>query len=101
MLRLRTAIQRGLRHPLAGPLLLLVLAALLVFVVLHVVEHGSVGDIVAYLGVVAYGLWLLRIGRGTPAAETRRAFARRRGPPALRPSVGLATQPALFSPLRR
>lgn len=35
MIRLRQQIERGLRHPVVGPLLLLLLAVLVVFIALH------------------------------------------------------------------
>ncbi len=47
MIRLRKSIQAGLRHPILGPLVLLLLALLLAFVVLHAIEDGIAGELFA------------------------------------------------------
>ena len=45
MIRLRQQIERGLRHPVIGPLLLLLLAVLVVFIALHETSEGVAGHV--------------------------------------------------------
>lgn len=103
MIRLRRQIERGLRHPLAGPLLLLLIAALVVFVALHELTEGLPGD--TALACVALALALLA---AVPPAVSG-TIATRHG--ATRPSrappvesggpVALALHSLDFIPLRR
>lgn len=104
MIRLRQALETGLRHPLLGPLLLLCLGLLLAFVVFHTVEHGVEGllfscailaAVTLRLVVVRGRIWRVRLGR-LPLAG--------RGPPqpvaAALPAIRRPT--VLFAlPLRR
>lgn len=64
MIRLRESIQRWLRHPIAGPLLLVLLAVALAFLVVHEVVEGSPESFAAACATLAamgaIGLLLLR-----------------------------------------
>jgi len=70
VIRLRQSIEAGLRHPLLGPLLLLLLGLMLAFMFLHTVEHGVEGLLFSCAIVAAAGLRLLvvlgRTWRATP-----------------------------------
>lgn len=82
VIRLRQHIERGLRHPLVGPLLLLLLAVLVVFTALHETSESIFGE--AGLVCVAIALVLLAV---VPFAGRRPVPARlaatnpSRGPP--------------------
>ena len=102
MIRLRQQIDRGLRHPVVGPLLLLLLAVLVVFIALHETSEGIAGHV--ELICVALTMVLLAV---LPLTEALRLTIRPRGaspsrapPPAsqrLRPtSIGTSS----FHPLR-
>lgn len=108
MIALRQTIERGLRHPVLGPLCVLLLALLLAFTFLHSLEHGhddGVGAPFGYLCVAIASLLLLRatprqtvvVASRTPSDVTDRA------PP--RPVTGrrLTTVLGVFEspPLRR
>lgn len=103
MIRLRQSLDAGLRHPLLGPLLLLVLALLLSFLFLHVAEHELERLLLtcAVLAAVALRLVLAPEGRLTPIRPIP-ATTRRGSPP---PAVARAMPPppsAVFAlPLRR
>jgi len=45
MIRLRQQIERGLRHPVVGPLLLILLAVLVVFIALHETSESIAGHV--------------------------------------------------------
>jgi hypothetical protein len=104
VIRLREALESGLRHPLLGPLLLLFLALILAFVVLHTIEHGVEGLLFscAILAAVAVRLVVV-VGRACRLRVGALPLAGR-GPPqksasALPPIRGPAV---LFAvPLRR
>lgn len=98
MIRLREAIERGLRHPIAGPVLLLLLAVLVVFTAMHQTTETSPGD--AALACAALALALLTVvpltvSRPVPTrpAATRQPRAPpverrgRRAPPPRSPDV--------------
>ena len=69
MIRLRQSIEVGLRHPLLGPVLLLLLALLLVFVIFHTVEHGVEGLLFSCAILAAVALRLVVVlGRTWRAA---------------------------------
>ena len=81
MIRLRQSIEAGLRHPLLGPVLLLLLALLLVFVIFHTVEHGVEGLLFSCAILVAVALRLVVVlGRTWRAAADRLQVLGRRPP---------------------
>lgn len=81
MIRLRQSIEAGLQHPVAGPLLLLSLALLLAFVVLHMIEHGVEALLVSCVILTAVLLRLgVMLGR-TPRATAEQSALVSRGPP--------------------
>lgn len=99
MIRLRQSIEAGFRHPLVGPLLLLALALILAFVVLHTVEHGVEGLLFSCAVLAAVGLRLVVVLGRTWRASTRHLPVRgrasrkrrlRRLPARLEPTVLLA-----------
>lgn len=104
MLRLRHTIERGLRHPLVGPVLLVFLGLLLVFVVFHAVEHGALGDVLVCVAMAAFGLRLLLLGGPALFAQRQLGVAPERAPPIVQTGVHGVTpalSPAFSSPLRR
>ena len=68
MIRLRELMERWLRHPAVGPILIVLLAVALAFLVLHEVGEGSLESFAAACATLAalgaVGLLLLR---ATPA----------------------------------
>ena len=74
MIRLRQQIERGLRHPVVGPLLLLLLAVLVVFIALHETSEGIAGHV--ELICVALAMVLLAV---LPLTEALRLTIRLRG----------------------
>ena len=104
MIQLRQAIQAGLKHPLLGPFVLLVFAVLLVFVGLHVVEHGIQGELFACVFAAAALVGLLTSPRrGLPRVSVAVTTADRAPPRRFFGSV-VAYAPAaalLSTPLRR
>ena len=58
MIRLRHDLHAALGHPVAGPLLLLLLALLLSFVFLHALEHGLEGALLMCVMLIVVGLRL-------------------------------------------
>ena len=81
MIRLRHSIQAGLRHPLLGPLLLLFLALILGFVVLHTVEHGVEGLLFSCAILAAVSLRLVVVLGRTWRASNRQLPVLGRSPP--------------------
>ena len=80
MIRLRQSLERWARHPVAGPFLLLLLALILAFAVLHVLEHGITGVVASCAVMAAFALPLLyAVARRGPTAVLR--LPCRRGPP--------------------
>jgi hypothetical protein len=59
VIRLRQSLEAGLRHPLLGPLLFLLLGITLAFVVFHTVEHGVEGLLFSCAILVAATLRLV------------------------------------------
>lgn len=59
LIGLRRYIESGLRHPVVGPLLLLLLAVLVVFMALHEMSEGLPGD--AAMACVAIALVLMTV----------------------------------------
>lgn len=102
MIRLRRHIERGLRHPVVGPLLLLLLAVLVVFTALHEMSEGLPGD--AAMACVAIALVLMTIIplTGLPPLATRPATQHpSRAPPVSRREPPRAAICAVdFVPLR-
>jgi Flp pilus assembly protein TadB len=81
VIRLRQRLQAGLEHPVAGPLLLLLIALMLTFVFLHTVEHGVEGLLFACVMLVGAALRLVVVlGRASPTRRVTPAL-RRRAPP--------------------
>ena len=69
VIRLRQSLEKGLRHPLFGPLLLLFFALILAFVFLHTIEHGVEGLLFSCVLLVATSLRLVVVlGRTWRAA---------------------------------
>ena len=104
VIRLRQRLQAGLEHPVAGPLLLLLIALMLTFVFLHTIEHGVEGLLIACVMLVAVGVRLVVVlCRSRRARSLSIAFAGR-GPPtqAVPTSRPSRLPPArLLVPLRR
>jgi hypothetical protein len=104
VIRLRQSLDAGLQHPLFGPLLLLLLAAILAFVFLHTIEHGVEGLFFAYVILVAASLRLVVVIGRTWRARVDQLPLLGRAPPrrALRllPSSRLPTVVLLARPLR-
>jgi hypothetical protein len=107
MIRLRSLLERGLTHPVLGPVLLVALVIVLAMVFLHFVEdsHEATSFGSACLALAAFlGSMLL-----TPIVRTFRVASTSvrsdRGPPALklsrRPASVSAHDPPLILPLRR
>ena len=81
VIRLRQSIEAGLRHPVLGPLLLLALALMLAFVVLHTLEHGVEGLLFWCMIIAAVVLRLVVVLGRTWRATTGRLPLISRGPP--------------------
>ena len=84
MIRLRRMLERGRRHPVLGPIVIVLLIVLLAMVCLHAAHEGWDGA--AELGAVCIGLVTLlgavvchRLGSLIPRLVVRRSYAR--GPP--------------------
>ena len=87
MIRLRSAIETALRHPVLGPFVLLLLAIVLVLVVLHVSAEVVVSAALAFCGTVAVvligglSIWATFVGSSrlvsTALARPPTAVARR------------------------
>jgi hypothetical protein len=104
VIRLRQRLQAGLEHPVAGPLLLLLIALMLTFVFLHTIEHGVEGLLFTCVMLVAAVLRLVVVlGRVSRARLVPVAFGRRAPPMrAVRLSEPRRLAPAEFVvPLRR
>ena len=107
MIRLRSSIERGLGHPVLGPVLLILLVLMLAMIFLHFAEdsHAVSGFGAACLALaVFFGSFILAplVGsRGGVIVSPRSG----RGPPALtgwrRQGVVSAHDPPLSIPLRR
>ena len=102
MIRLRGHIERGLRHPLVGPLLLLVLAVLVVFMALHEMSEGLPGDAaVACVAIVLILMSIVPLAVSRPVASRRAAKRPIRAPPVDRRKLRPLDAHALhFVPLR-
>lgn len=104
MIRLRRRIHLTLRHPVVGPLLLVVLAVLLAFVILHGVEHGVEGELFTCGILAAAALRLVVIALRRLARSAERAELPGRSPPRA-PECRARLHPPLaapaFFPLRR
>lgn len=106
MIRLRDMIERGCRHRLLGPIVILALAVLLASVFLHVALEGAeaaveLGELCVAIATIL-GSFLLARSRGTSLARVGEVADR--GPPRLAAVVatglpGLAAPVAI--PLRR
>lgn len=94
MIRLRQSIEAGLRHPLLGPLLLVGLALILAFVVIHTVEHGVEGLLFTCAIIVVAGIRLVVVLGRTWRASSTRSPVVGRAPP----RRGLSCAPALAVP---
>ena len=81
VIRLRRAIEAGLRHPLLGPVLLLVLALGLAFVVLHTIEHGVEGLLFTCAIMAAVVLRLVIVVGRVSLVRREPRMPARRGPP--------------------
>lgn len=102
MIRLRRHIECGLRHPLVGPLLLLLLAVLVVFIALHETSEGIAGHV--ELICVALAFVLLAVLPLTGALRLtirpRGASPSRAPPPASRELRPISISTSSFLPLR-
>lgn len=100
MIRLRQSLDAGLRHPLLGPLLLLALALLLSFLVLHSAEHDLEQLLFTCAMLAAVALQVVVAPRVYRAREPEQVAAVPcRGGPGARSS--LPPPPAYAFPLRR
>lgn len=106
MIRLRQAIERGMRHRWLGPLFVLLFCLLLAMLYMHSLHDGQAGTelgelclgITMIIGAVLLirvgftalpGSVLVRLGRAPPACPARRQLARPSGAAAAIPSVPL------------
>lgn len=94
MIALRRTIERGVRHPLLGPLCLILLALLLVFTIVHG-AHDQIhdGELIVCIAFLLTALMSLVL----PQLPSVRVIALRpsRAPPAPR----LAVRPVLRTPI--
>lgn len=102
MIRLRQQIERGLRHPVVGPLLLLLLAVLVVFTALHETSEGIAG----HVELICVALAMVLIA-ALPLAKALRLTIQPRGanPSRAPPQATLRVRPtgigtSSFHPLR-
>ena len=82
MIRLRCQLERGLRHPVLGPLLLLALVVLVAFIALHETSEGMAGH--AELICIAIAIVLLvavPLIQGLPVAARPAGTQSSRAPP--------------------
>lgn len=108
MIRLRQTLERWRRHPVLGPLVLVVLALLLVVVFLHAAHEGfdgatTVGGFCFVVVAVLGAMLLDGVRRLVPMPVSR--VVRERGPPSFH-AIVLVRQPAVSAagfvlPLRR
>jgi hypothetical protein len=104
VIRLRQRLQAGLEHPVAGPLLLLLIALMLTFVFLHTIEHGVEGLLFTCVMLVAAVLRLVVVlGRVSRPRPVRVAVAGRAPPRRTVPLLRASRLPAaeFVVPLRR
>lgn len=100
VIALRRTIERGLRHPLLGPLCLVPLALLLVFTVAHG-AHDQIhdGELIVCVALLVSALVSLVLPRLPAVGIVARPPAR--APPCTRPEVPLRRTTALaLAPLR-
>jgi hypothetical protein len=82
VIKLRRQIERGLRHPVVGPLLLLALAVLVAFMALHVTSESISGHAELICAALALVLLVALSGGESPQLATRVvATNSSRGPP--------------------
>ena len=107
MIRLRSLLERGLTHPVLGPVLLIVLVIVLAMVFFHFVEDSheatSFGSACLALAAFLGSILLTPIVRTCREAST--SVRSNRGPPTVsfsrRPRLLSAHDPPLILPLRR
>jgi hypothetical protein len=106
MIRLRWLLERGLRHPVLGPVLLVAMVIILAMVFLHFAEdshEASFGTACLALAVFLGSILLRPIVRTYRSAST--SVRSNRGPPTAtfsrRPRFVAAHDPPLIAPLRR
>jgi hypothetical protein len=99
VIRLRAALERGLRNRWIGPALVCILAVILVFLALHaLLDHAPTAGFAACMAIAIFLLALAFIPR--PPLERVRATRTQRGPPLVRPArTSIASHTAL-APLR-
>jgi hypothetical protein len=108
VIELRRKLDRGLRHPVLGPILLILLALLMAMTVLHAVQDGH--DAATELGAICFAILtilgpvvLIRMPRQCPVHLLE--WRRDRGPPGDRLGRTTArlfgTGPSFSSPLLR
>ena len=104
MIRLRHALQRGLRHPVLGPILLVLLAIVMVMVVVHSTHDQAHQDSPLFAACIALALFALVVLLvSAPRANAPAAWSSARAPPPAnryRRCVPLAGVPARSFPLR-
>lgn len=94
MIRLRESMERWLRHPAVGPVLILCLAFVLAFLVLHEASEGSIETLLAACATLAAFLAVAVASRErylppNRGGGVRRARPRvRAAPPGVRPASG-------------
>lgn len=107
MIRLRSLLERGLTHPVLGPVILVALVIVLAMVFLHFVEDSheatSFGSACLALAAVLGTILLVPIVRTYRGAAS--SVRSNRGPPAVslsgRPLLVSTHDPPLILPLRR
>lgn len=104
VIRLRWQIERGLRHPVVGPLLVLLLALLIAFTILHQTSERVVGhvDLITFAIALVLLAALSALHRCSPiAARVVTASPPMRGPPQRSGLYSAGTLRSIdFSPLR-
>lgn len=80
MIRLRQSLERGMRHPLVGPFLLLLLGLVLAFVVFHAIEDGVAGQLFTCALLAAAALRLVVLLTRTRGIRVEGRVSADRGP---------------------
>lgn len=108
MIRLRQALERGRKHPVLGPILLVLLALLLALVFLHaaVDGHDAATEVSALCIAIFTILGSILLDRVRRTLEARVVAVRRdRGPPVVGRVLRILRPPdnavAIVTPLRR
>ena len=104
VIQLRQSIERGLRHPLLGPVLLLLLGLVLAFMVFHAIEHGVEGQLFTCVLLAAAVFRLVALNGRVRFIRLEPRVLTDRAPPRSHPDRLLRTRAPAFLfalPLRR